>query len=68
MNYAFVFAIVVVVLLARLYREQMRLKASQSEGKSDTQARVDALEERVRTLERIITDEGFDLKRELHRL
>lgn len=68
MNYAFVFAIVVVVLLARLYREQMRLKVSQSEGKSDTQTRVDALEERVRTLERIITDEGFDLKRELHRL
>ena len=54
--------------LARLYREHLRLKASQTEGSSSAQARVDALEERVRTLEKIVTDEGFDLKRELHRL
>ena len=66
--FVFVLGIIIVITLARLYREHLRLKASQTEGSSSAQARVDALEERVRTLEKIVTDEGFDLKRELHRL
>lgn len=66
--FIFVFAIVTVVLLARLYREHMRLQASQRQGSSAAQSRIDALEERVRTLEKIVTDEGFDLKREFNKL
>jgi len=66
--FVFVLGIIVVTVLANLYREHMRLKASQIEGGSATQARIDALEERVRTLEKIVTDEGYDLKREFDRL
>ena len=68
MNYAFVFSVLVVIVLARLYREHLRLKASQSEGSSAAQSRIDALEERVRVLEKIVTDDGFDLKREFDKL
>ncbi|MGA8278660.1 MAG: hypothetical protein WB784_10760 [Rhodanobacteraceae bacterium] len=32
------------------------------------QARIDALEQRVKTLELIITDKGYDLKREFEKL
>ncbi|MBN8727690.1 MAG: hypothetical protein J0H15_08300 [Xanthomonadales bacterium] len=66
--FVFVLGIVIVVTLARLYREHLRLKASQTEGSSAAQARIDALEERVRTLEKIVTDDGYDLRREFNKL
>ncbi len=39
-----------------------------SEGSDDLLAQLDAIEERVRVLERIITENKFDLKREIERL
>lgn len=66
--FTFVLGIIIVVVLGRLIRENMRLKASRSEGRSADQARIDALEERVRTLEKIVTDDGYDLKREFNKL
>jgi hypothetical protein len=63
-----ILGIVIVVTLARLYREHLRLKARQAEGSTSAQARIDALEERVRTLEKIITDDGYDLRREFNTL
>ncbi|MCK9537939.1 hypothetical protein [Dokdonella sp.] len=66
--FTFVLGIVIVVMLARVYRDHLRLKASQVENGTAAQARIDALEERVRTLEKIVTDDGFDLKREFNKL
>ncbi len=38
------------------------------EGFDDMLAQLDAIEQRVRVLERIITENKFDLKREIERL
>ena len=38
------------------------------EASDDLLAQLDAIEERVRVLERIITENKFDLKREIERL
>lgn len=38
------------------------------DGVDDMLAQLDAIEERVRVLERIITEHKFDLKREIERL
>jgi hypothetical protein len=46
-------------------------KAAENEDKTladDVLAQLDAIEERVRVLERIITENKFDLKREIERL
>lgn len=46
-------------------------KAAENVDKSlaeDVLAQLDAIEERVRVLERIITENKFDLKREIERL
>ncbi len=46
-------------------------KSAESVDKSladDVLAQLDAIEERVRVLERIITENKFDLKREIERL
>ena len=37
-------------------------------GLDETLAQLDAIEERVRVLERIVTENKFDLKREIDRL
>jgi hypothetical protein len=66
--FVFILGIVIVTTLAQLYREHLRLKARQTEGSTSAQARIDALEERVRTLEKIVTDDGYDLKREFNKL
>ena len=39
-----------------------------NEGPDDLLAQLDAIEERVRVLERIITENKFDLKKEIDRL
>ena len=39
-----------------------------NEASDDLLAQLDAIEERVRVLERIITENKFDLKREIERL
>jgi hypothetical protein len=68
--------IVLVVLIACLTGVAMRYiseknKAADSandEDSADLLAQLDAIEERVRVLERIITEHKFDLKREIERL
>ena len=46
------------------------LKARGAAGRGDAEkdARIARLEERVRALETVVTDHGFDLKRELREL
>ncbi len=45
-----------------------RRRAKETGGLDETLAQLDAIEERVRVLERIITENKFDLKREIDRL
>ncbi len=44
-----------------------RLEDKQS-ANDETSAQLDALEERIRVLERIVTENKFDLRREIDRL
>ena len=64
----FVFCIVIAALAAGIIKHYMRLKQDQPRENPQYQTRIDALEHRVQTLERIVTDKGYDLKREFDRL
>jgi hypothetical protein len=64
----FILCIVVVVLGARILRDHLRIKHEQPREDPRYLARMDTLEQRVRTLERIVTDKGYDLKREFDKL
>lgn len=65
----FVLSIIIIVFGARIFRDHLRYKQTQPPREDPQhQARIDALEQRVRTLERIVTDKGYDLKREFEKL
>ena len=64
----FVLGIVVIVLGARIVRDHLRYKQVQPRENSQYQARIETLEQRVRTLERIVTDKSYDLKGEFEKL
>lgn len=65
---AFVVAIVAIVMAAGLIKHYMRLKEMRLNQEPRHDARIDELERRVQTLERIVTDKGYDLKREFDKL
>ena len=67
-HYLFVLSIIVIVFGARIFRDHIRLKQTQPRENPQYQARIDALDRRVQTLERIVTDKGYDLKREFDKL
>lgn len=50
------------------YLESKKNSKSQEAGIDATAAELEALEERIRVLERIITENKFDLKREIDKL
>lgn len=64
----FILGIIVIVFGARIIRDHMRSKQIQPRENPQYEARIDTLEQRVRTLERIVTDKGYDLKREFEKL
>ena len=64
----FVLSIIIIVFGARIFRDHLRSKQTQPREDPQYQARIDALDQRVRTLERIVTDKGYDLKREFDKL
>lgn len=64
----FVLSIIIIVFGARIFRDHLRFKQIQPREDPQYQARIDALDQRVRTLERIVTDKGYDLKREFDKL
>jgi len=64
----FILCIIVAVLGARILRDHLRYKHEQPREDPKYLARIDTLEQRVRTLERIVTDKGYDLKREFDKL
>lgn len=67
-SYLFVLGILIIVFGARIVRDHLRMQRVQPRENPHYQARIDALEHRVQTLERIVTDQGYDLKREFDKL
>ncbi|MGH8158776.1 MAG: hypothetical protein ACREPQ_11700 [Rhodanobacter sp.] len=67
-SYLFVLGIIIIVFGARIFRDHLRLKQTQPRENPQYQARLDALDQRVKTLELIVTDKGYDLKREFDKL
>ena len=67
----FVITIVAIVFGSRLARDYLatRRKELESGGTAaEYQAQIDELEERIQVLERIVTEQKFDLKREISQL
>lgn len=64
----FVLIIIIAALAAGIVKHYLRIKEGQPRENPDYQKRIDTLERRVQTLERIVTDKGYDLKREFDRL
>lgn len=67
-------AIVAIVAIVMVAQTMQRFARVRSQSKSDdadaqvTQERIDALEERIRVLERIVTEDKRDLRSEINRL
>jgi energy-converting hydrogenase Eha subunit H len=69
--FEFIAIIVIASLVANLVREWIKTKKTPEVDFSPMEARlekVEALEERVRVLEAIVTDKGYDLKKEIENL
>lgn len=69
----FVLIIVLAALATGLIKHYMRLQEARlqtanTRQDSEYRSRIDTLERRVETLERIVTDHGYDLKREFEKL
>ena len=69
----FEFVIVIVVLsfgykLVSAWLQHRAVARIEEPGRAELMRRLDEVEERVRVLERIVTDERFDLKQEFKNL
>jgi hypothetical protein len=59
------------VCTAGIVKEYLKTRAKKEErgvGADETLAEMEVLEERVRVLERIVTEKKFDLRREIDKL
>ena len=67
----YVVCIVAIVLASNTVQQYLKLR-HRKEGRNvladETQAQLDALEERIRVLERIVTQNKFDLRDEINKL
>jgi len=69
--FTFTFLTVTVVLVAKLIQiwiENRSKLDSESEAVNETLLKIDRLEERIQVLERIITEDRFDLKKRIDNL
>ena len=67
----FVFCIVAVVVVGHTIQEVYKARLAKEEKDSEvtlSHDKLDALEERIRVLERIVTENQYDLKKEINRL
>ena len=67
----YVVCIVAIVLAANTVQQYLKLrhrKENKNALADETQAQLDALEERIRVLERIVTEHKFDLRDEISKL
>ena len=67
----YVVCIVAIVLAANTVQHYLKLrhrKDASSKVAEETQTQLDELEERIKVLERIVTENKFDLRQEINRL
>ena len=67
----YVVCIVAIVLAANTVQQYLKLRHRKEEKGTladETQAQLDALEERIMVLERIVTEHKFDLREEINKL
>jgi len=70
-NLVFVLCIVAIVCTAGIVKEYLKTRARKEErgvDANETIAEMEVLEERVRVLERIVTESKIDLRREIDKL
>ncbi len=64
--------IVAIVMIASVIEKYLKLKAKSNDNNAslneETAARIEELEERVQVLERIVTENKFDLKKQINDL
>ena len=66
-----VFCIVAVVLVANTIQQYLKVRHRKEDHGTiaeETQAQLDRLEERIRVLEKIVTENKYDLREEIDRL
>ncbi len=61
-------AIVSIASVLEKYLKQRAKEKNNNEVSDDTLQKVDALEERIQVLERIVTENKFDLRKEIDKL
>ncbi|MGI9236929.1 MAG: hypothetical protein ACR2QZ_06000 [Woeseiaceae bacterium] len=71
-SFIFVLCIIAIVFTAQTIQKYMKIK-SEERAKEDpeleeTLAQIERLEERIRVLERIVTENKYDLKQEISKL
>jgi hypothetical protein len=69
--FTFVFLTVTVVLCAKLIQtciEKRNKTRSENEADAETLLKMDRLEERIQVLERIVTEDRYDLKKRIDNL
>lgn len=67
----YVVCIVAIVFAADIYSKYLKLKHKQSESEPELEAslqKIKTLEERIKVLERIVTEQKYDLKDEINKL
>jgi high-affinity nickel permease len=70
-TFVFVICLVTIVVTADTIQKIYKARAAKKESDADTDeamAKLDQLEERIRVLERIVTENKYDLRREINSL
>ncbi len=70
-TFAFVLCIIAIVMCANIIQTYIKRRHRKPEVDTEleeTLAKVDVLEDRIEVLERIVTENRFDLKREIDKL
>ncbi|MDH3350475.1 MAG: hypothetical protein OEM60_06415 [Gammaproteobacteria bacterium] len=70
-TFLFVICLVAIVVTADTIQKIYKTRAAKQEsdlGTDEAMAKLDQLEERIRVLERIVTESKHDLRREINRL
>lgn len=73
MNQVFTFVVIIVAIgvtgeIVKMWLKQRDKQGTKSEELDEALTKVDRLEERIRVLERIVTENRVDLKQEIDRL
>ena len=73
MNSSLVFVLLIVAMvmctnIVQTYLKQRKIEPEANEDLEETMAKIEMLEERIKVLERIVTENRFDLKKEIDAL